>query len=62
MILGVGEAALDQPTASRVTKLIRLLRYAREDADYRPGITVDRTLALNCIRDAIALMQDLGRR
>jgi uncharacterized protein (UPF0332 family) len=46
----------------RVTKLIRLLRYAREDAVYRPGITVDRTLALNCLRDAIALMQDLGRR
>jgi uncharacterized protein (UPF0332 family) len=35
-----------------LVKAIRRLRMAREDADYRPGASVDRTLALNVVRDA----------
>ena len=49
-----------QNTRRRLAKLARLLRSAREDADYRPGISIDRPLMLNCIRDAIAVLQDLG--
>jgi uncharacterized protein (UPF0332 family) len=51
---------LPQNVRRRLRKLIRLLRHAREDADYRPGIFVDRTMALNCIRDAIAVLKELG--
>jgi len=43
----------------RLRKLIRILRHAREDADYRPGISVDRTMALDCIRDTIVVLKDL---
>jgi len=43
----------------RLKKLIRILRHAREDADYRPGISVGRATALNCIRDAIVVLKDL---
>jgi len=39
---------------------MRTLRHAREDADYRPGILVSRTLALNCLRDAIVVLQEVG--
>jgi uncharacterized protein (UPF0332 family) len=46
-------------TRRRLRKLLRVLREAREDADYRPGITIDRTLALNCVRDAIAVLHYL---
>jgi uncharacterized protein (UPF0332 family) len=52
--------ALPQDVRRRLSKLIRVLRHAREDADYRPGIAIDRTLALNCLRDAIAILRDLG--
>jgi hypothetical protein len=31
----------------------------REDADYRPGIPVDRPMALDCLRDAIVVLQDM---
>lgn len=40
-------------------KLIRILRHAREDADYRPGASIDRAMALNCIRSAVLVLQDL---
>lgn len=52
--------ALPQSVRRRIKKLIRILRHAREDADYRPGISVDRTMALDCIRDAIVVLKDLG--
>jgi len=39
---------------------MRILRHAREDADYHPGITVNRAVALNCLRDAIVVLQDVG--
>jgi len=39
---------------------MRILRHAREDADYRPSITVNRAMALDCMRDAIVVLQDMG--
>ena len=39
---------------------MRILRHAQEDVDYRPGITVNRAMALNYLRDAIVVLQDVG--
>jgi uncharacterized protein (UPF0332 family) len=52
-------SALPQNARRVVRKLLRVLREAREDADYRPGITIERSLALNCLRDAIAVLHHL---
>jgi uncharacterized protein (UPF0332 family) len=52
--------ALPQEVRRRLRRLIRILRHAREDADYRPGISVDRTMALDCLRHAIVMLKDLG--
>lgn len=41
----------------RVSRSLRFLRSAREDSDYRPGMTVDRTLALICFHDAIDVLR-----
>jgi len=51
---------LPQDVRRRLSRRMRTLRHAREDADYRPGITVNRALALNCLRDAIVVLQDVG--
>ena len=51
---------LPQNVRRHLRKLIRILRHAREDADYRPGIFVGRTMALDCIRDAIVVLKHLG--
>jgi uncharacterized protein (UPF0332 family) len=49
------------PTTRRgVVRRIRLLRRAREDADYRPGRTIERSLALDCIADATFVMREMG--
>ncbi len=40
-----------------INRSLRRLRRAREDADYRPGVTVDRTLALLCIHDATDILR-----
>jgi hypothetical protein len=45
---------------SRLRKAMRILRRAREDADYRPGLTVGRSLALECLRLARFVMETLG--
>jgi uncharacterized protein (UPF0332 family) len=50
---------LPMNTRRRLRKLLRVLREAREDADYRPSVTIDRSLALNCLRDAIAVLHSL---
>ncbi len=42
----------ERRTAAR---LLRSLRAAREDADYRPGRTVDKTTALNSLRDMLVV-------
>lgn len=52
--------ALPRATRRRLKTILRLLRRAREDADYRPTITIDRALALNSLRDAAAVMKELG--
>jgi uncharacterized protein (UPF0332 family) len=44
----------------RLSRRMRALRHARGDADYHPGITVNRALALHCLRDAIVVLQDVG--
>jgi uncharacterized protein (UPF0332 family) len=44
----------------RLSRRMRTLRQAREDADYRPGITVNRALALNCLRDAIVVLPQVS--
>lgn len=51
---------IPQDVRRRLSRRLRTLRHAREDADYRPGITVNRTLALHCLRDAIVILQDVG--
>jgi uncharacterized protein (UPF0332 family) len=43
----------------QLARAVRRLRIAREDADYRPGTTVDRSLALACMQDAIFVTQAL---
>jgi uncharacterized protein (UPF0332 family) len=51
--------ALPLHTRRQLTRALRRLRAAREDADYRPGIAVDRILALACVQDAILVTQAL---
>jgi uncharacterized protein (UPF0332 family) len=46
----------------RLRKALRILRRAREDADYRPGISVDRQATLDYLRAAILVMDALGVR
>jgi uncharacterized protein (UPF0332 family) len=41
----------------RLTRAVRRLRFARETADYRPGVSVDRALALACVFDALAVLE-----
>ena len=52
--------ALPQTTRRRLKRIVRVLRKAREDADYRPGIVVNRALALDRLRDALTVMNELG--
>ena len=51
---------LPQDVRRRLRRRMRILRHAREDADYRPSMTVNRTMALDCRRDAIVVLQDMG--
>src|SRR5207245_3193453 len=53
---------LSAAVRSRLRKAMRILRRAREDADYRPGLTVERPLALECLRLARFVMETLGVR
>ena len=50
---------LPMNTRRRLKQLILFLREARENADYRPGITVDRATARDCIRDAETVLKYL---
>jgi hypothetical protein len=43
---------LKEPERREVRRAVRRLRQRREDADYRPGITVDRASARESMRDA----------
>ena len=44
----------------RLRKALRILRRAREDADYRPGITIDRQATVDYLRTAILVIESLG--
>jgi len=50
--------ALPQNVRRRLRKYIRILRQAREDADYRPGISIDRVVSLDCIRNADFVLKE----
>ena len=50
-------SALPVQQRRRISRSLRFLRSAREDDDYRPGITADRTLALICFHDAIDVLR-----
>lgn len=49
-IAGIGELSGDQKR--ELKKAIRRLRQRREDSDYRPGISVTRSEAVESLRDA----------
>jgi hypothetical protein len=51
---------LPQDVRRRLSRRLRTLRHAREDADYRPRIIVNRALALHCHRDAIVVCRRWG--
>jgi len=51
--------ALPQNVRRRLRKYIRILRQAREDADYRPGISIDRVVSLDYIRNADFVLKEL---
>jgi len=44
-----------------VRRALRRLRARREDADYRPGVTVDRRSALESLRDVAEVFLALGK-
>ena len=46
-------------TRFRLNSALRLLRRAREDADYRPGAAIDQAVALNCLRHASRVLNTL---
>jgi hypothetical protein len=54
----------DLPVVTRrqIVARLRLLRVTREDADYRPGATVDRVVALTCVRSAADVLELLEVR
>ena len=43
-----------------IASRLKLLRKLREDADYRPGRTVDRQIANECLKDARRVLLELG--
>jgi len=50
---------ISQPKKDAVDTYVRLLRYYREDADYRPQVTVDELTARDCVRAAAEVQQQL---
>ncbi|HEY3244576.1 MAG TPA: hypothetical protein VGM03_14630 [Phycisphaerae bacterium] len=55
-ISGVGEIG-----RRAIRRALRRLRHRREDADYRPGITVDTSTALQSMRDVAEIFSLLNR-
>ncbi len=51
---------LPQDVRRRLTRRRHILRHVREAADYHPSITVNRAMALDCMRDAIVVLRDMG--
>ncbi len=48
-----------QDKKDSISALINTLRLFREDADYRPHVSVDEQSARDCIRDAATIQQEL---
>lgn len=57
----IQRAGFVKETRRGMGSTILFLRRAREDADYRPTVTVDRETNLKCLRMAAALLRDLER-
>jgi hypothetical protein len=55
-------AGLQETDRREVRRALRRLRQRREDADYRPGITVNRSSARESIRDASQVFAILSAR
>ena len=51
---------LARETRRKVARLLRQLRTFRENADYRPGISVLRSQALLCAQEATFILEALG--
>ncbi|MBC7528162.1 MAG: HEPN domain-containing protein [Chthonomonadaceae bacterium] len=51
---------LAKTTRQNIGKILRFLRSAREDADYRPGIAVGKSTALDCLRQLTTILRLLG--
>jgi uncharacterized protein (UPF0332 family) len=51
--------SIPQAKKDTLATLINTLRLFREDADYRPQISVDEQFARDCVRDAAAVQQEL---
>ena len=47
-----GKLSLPESSRRELLRAIRRLRMAREDADYRPAVSIDRILAVNIVRAA----------
>lgn len=52
----LNNSGLPRANRWRVNRALRLLRQAREDADYRPDVSVDRPLALACVHHATTVL------
>ena len=58
--LVLNNMSLPRNTRYQINRIMRRLRTARENADYRPAATIDRVLVLACIRDAGTVLFALG--
>ena len=47
---------LSLPVRRQVTQRLVALRVSRESADYRPGRTVDKSIALECVQQAVLIL------
>jgi uncharacterized protein (UPF0332 family) len=57
--LVLNNTTLARNTRYQINRVMRRLRAARENADYRPAATIDRLVAQACLRDASAVLFSL---
>lgn len=53
-------AGIDETSKQAIKTRLRFLREAREDADYRPGRTIDRQSAVEALKQSGAVLRLLG--
>ena len=58
--LVLNNTTLPRNTRYQINRILRRLRTARENADYRPTASIDQVLALACVRDAGTVLFVLG--